>query len=81
MMRRLSMGLTTAEFYVFPTLWGVDAPEGVPEGFGGVIGKYEEASKSEIVAEMEVALAHIVASLEGLSHEDQMAETEWFGTP
>lgn len=74
------MALMIAEFYVFPTLWGVDVPEGVPEGFGGVIGKYAEASKAEIVADMEVALAHIVASLEGLGHEDQMAETEWFGT-
>ena len=42
---------------------------------------YAEASKADIIADLTISLEHMVASLEALSHEDQMAPAEWFGTP
>jgi DinB superfamily len=73
------MVLMIAEFYVFPTLWHVDVPEGVPGGFGEVIGKYADASKADIIADLKAASEHMMASLKGLEHDDFMSEADWFG--
>ena len=74
------MALMVSEFYVFPTVWGVDTPEGIPGDFGGAMGRFSAMSKTEIVAEMGKAAAHAAASVEGLSENDRMMMTTWFGT-
>ena len=73
------MALMVAEGYLFPRLWGATPPEGVASGFGAEIARVATLSKSEIIAEMEKAFEHLLASCRDMTEEEQSAETDWFG--
>jgi len=60
------MALIVAEGYLFPVLWGVEAPDGVEEAFG---------------AEMERAFEHLITSTRELTLAQQVSEASWFGQP
>jgi DinB family protein len=74
------LALAIGEFYLFPRLWGTAAPEGIPGGFGEAMAQFQALTKAEMIDELTKSSAHFIASLESLSHEDQMSEASFFGT-
>ena len=74
------MALMVAEGNLFPELWGATPPEGTASGFGAEMARVGEMSKSEIMAEMEKAFEHLIASCRNMTEADQNAEADWFGT-
>ncbi len=74
------MGLMAAEGYIFPTLWGVDTPEGVSSDWGAEMQRFGAMSKAEIITEMEKAFDHLIKTTRGLEHQKLMSTADWFGT-
>jgi len=75
------MALMVAEFYLFPALWGHEAPEGVPGGFGPAIEMYSTYSRDQLIAELRTSADFIMSTLEGMDHDERHAEADWFGRP
>ena len=75
------MALIVAEGYLFPRLWNVDPPEGVELGFEAEMERVTDMSRADVIAEMERAFEHLLASCRDLTLADQVAEANWFGQP
>ena len=74
------MALMVAEGNLFPNMWGATSPEGAASGFGPEMERVGAMSKSEVMAEMEKAFEHLIASTRDLTVEELRAEGSWFGT-
>ena len=60
------MALIVAEGYLFPVLWGVEAPEGVEEAFGAEMERVGAMSRADVIREIERAFEHLVTSTRDL---------------
>ncbi len=75
------MALIVAEGYLFPVLWGVEAPEGVEEAFGAEMERVGAMSRADVIREIERAFEHLVTSTRDLTLAQQVSEGSWFGQP
>ena len=75
------MALIVAEGYLFPVLWGVEAPEGVEEAFGAEMERVGAMPRADVIREIERAFEHLVTSTRDLTLAQQVAEASWFGQP
>ncbi len=75
------MALIAAEGMLFPTLWGVEAPEGVAQGFGAEMARVGALSKAETISEIERGFDHFLETTAALDDAARAAEANWFGRP
>jgi len=75
------MALIVAEGYLFPVLWGVEAPDGVEEAFGAEMERVGAMPRADVIREMERAFEHLITSTRELTLAQQVSEASWFGQP
>ena len=73
------MALAAAEGYLFPTMWGFEAPAGVAAGFTDELARLGALRKPELIDEINVAFDHFIGIVENMSGTDRYRETSFFG--
>lgn len=72
--------LMASEGVLFPTMWGFDPPEWVPDGaFGAETARLEALSREELIAELERSFGHLLALVRGLDEADRSRQVRFFG--
>ncbi|MGD8320604.1 MAG: DinB family protein [Gemmatimonadota bacterium] len=73
------LALMVAECNLFPAMWGGARGEGAAAGFGPEIQRAGAMSKAEILAEVNKAFDHMIASVSGMDDDARMMEADFFG--
>lgn len=73
------MALAAAEAYLFPTMWGFEAPAHVRAGFTDELARLGALRKPELIDEITVAFDHSIGIVENMSGTDRYRRTSFFG--
>ncbi len=73
------MALAAAEAYLFPTMWGFEAPAHVRAGFTDELARLGDLRKPEVIDEINMAFDHFIGIVENMSGTDRYRETTFFG--
>ena len=73
------MALAAAEAYLFPTMWGFEAPARVRPGFTDELARLGALPKPELVDEINVAFDHFIEIVENMNGADRYREASFFG--
>ena len=73
------MALAAAEAYLFPTMWGFEAPARVRPDFTDELARLGALPKPELIDEINVAFAHFIEIVENMNGTDRYRETSFFG--
>lgn len=73
------IALIAAECNLFPGYLGMDAPDGVAEGFGAEMERLTAMSRSELLTELDRSFGHFIGQVEGLDESARMERIQFFG--
>lgn len=73
------IALIAAECNLFPGYLGMEAPEGIAEGFGAEMERLTAMSRAELLAELDRSFEHFISQVEGLDEGARMEKIQFFG--
>jgi hypothetical protein len=73
------LALMVAEGNLFPRVWGTPAAQGTGANFGEEVGRASALQGSALVAEMNKAFDHMIASVQGMDDGARMKGVKFFG--